>query len=279
MIVPNVVPPVAPYASFMIRLQFLGGGKMAEALIGGLLDSQWATVDEIAVVERYPERTEQLRKRFEGLHVGDAPHANVATVIAVKPQDIDGAMHSLMGLAPGRVLSIAAGISTRQLAAGLDDSTAVVRCMPNTPALVGAGASAVAAGPGATNDDVAWASSILDAVGLVITVAEDDIDAVTGLSGSGPGYVFLFVEALAAAGEQAGLSPEHAQALARQTVAGSGKLLAESPLDPATLRTNVTSPGGTTQAGLQSLTDNGFGQLIADAVQAATERSRELGQQ
>ena len=153
----------------------------------------------------------------------------------------------------------------------------IIRCMPNTPALVGAGASAIAAGPTATEDDLDWAESILSAVGIVERVDESDLDAVTGLSGSGPAYVFHLGEALMAAATTQGLAPEVADRLTRQTLLGAALLLSESGEDPAVLRENVTSPGGTTAAGLAQFADADFMGLIDRVVAAAVERSRELG--
>ncbi len=260
-----------------LRLQFLGGGKMAEALIGGLLSARWAAANELAVVERYPDRREYLRTAVPGLVVSDGPVAHTPTLVAVKPQDIHEALRSLHGLAPGRVLSIAAGITTGTLEAALDAGTVVVRCMPNTPALVGKGASAIAAGSLADEGDLDWAASILEAVGIVERVDEPTIDAVTGLSGSGPAYVFLLAELLADAGVAVGLERDVAIRLANQTVIGAARLLDESDQDAATLRTNVTSPGGTTAAGLASFAADDLAAVVGRAVRAAADRSRELG--
>jgi pyrroline-5-carboxylate reductase len=176
-----------------------------------------------------------------------------------------------------RVLSIAAGVPTAALEAALGDGARVVRAMPNTPALVGAGVSAIAAGRAAGDEDLAWAAEILGAVGDVVTVPEHLLDAVTGLSGSGPAYVFLVVEALIDAGVLAGLPREVAERLAVGTVAGAGRLLAETGQSPADARAAVTSPGGTTAAGLRVLEAAGVRAAFLEAVAAATERSRELG--
>ena len=149
--------------------------------------------------------------------------------------------------------------------------------MPNTPALIGAGASAICAGSGATDDDMAWAETVLGAVGVVVRVPEKQLDAVTGLSGSGPAYVFLVAEALAEAGVLNGLPRDTAETLAFQTLAGAARLLAEGDSGPADLRAAVTSPGGTTAAGLAELERHGARAAFLDAVTAATRRSRELG--
>jgi pyrroline-5-carboxylate reductase len=195
----------------------------------------------------------------------------------VKPDVVPAILPGLADAGVRRVLSIAAGVRTGAIEAGLGAGAVVVRCMPNTPALVGQGAAAVAAGSHASTDDLDWAAGILSAVGLVVTVDEPELDAVTGLSGSGPAYVFLLAEGLIAAGIAEGLEPETADALARQTLLGAATLLSRSGEDPAVLRTNVTSKGGTTAAGLAVFAEAGFLDLVADVVTAAAERSRELG--
>jgi pyrroline-5-carboxylate reductase len=176
-----------------------------------------------------------------------------------------------------RVLSIAAGVTITRLEAALPVGTPVVRAMPNTPALVGAGAAAIAGGAAATDDDLAWAEGVLGAVGSVVRVPESMLDAVTGLSGSGPAYVFLVVEALTDAGVAAGLPRPTAEALAQATFVGAARLLDESDDSPEALRAMVTSPGGTTEAGLRELERHDLRAAFLDAVTAATARSRELG--
>ena len=176
-----------------------------------------------------------------------------------------------------RVLSIAAGITLDRLEAELPPGTPVVRAMPNTPALVGAGASAIAGGEAAGPDDLEWAARILDAVGLVVRVSEKQLDAVTGLSGSGPGYVFLVAESMIEAGVLVGLPRDVATRLVVQTLLGSAQLLHETGSSPAELKAGVTSPGGTTAAGLRRLEEGGVRAAFLAAVDAATARSRELG--
>ena len=255
----------------------IGGGKMAEALLGGMIEHGWAPVDEFHVVEPSEERRSELDAAMPGLSLGDRPVADVDAVIAVKPHIVGAVLGGLKEAGVHRVLSIAAGVRTPAIEAGLGEAAAVVRCMPNTPALVGQGAAAIAGGAHAGDADLEWATSILSAVGLVVTVDEADLDAVTGLSGSGPAYVFHLAEALIAAGIAEGLSPETADALARQTLLGAATLLSQSGEDPAVLRTNVTSKGGTTAAGLAVFAEADFVGLVADVVRAATDRSRELG--
>ena len=262
----------------MVRLQVIGGGKMGEALLVGLVDSGWATADELHVVEPDPARQEAVEAAVPGVSVASEPVSGADAVIAVKPDVVATVLPALAGAGVGRVLSIAAGVRTDAVEAGLPAGTPVVRAMPNTPALVGRGAAAIAPGSAAAPDDLAWARGILEAVGTVAEVTEADLDAVTGLSGSGPAYLFRLAEALRAAGTAQGLDPGTADALTRQTLLGAATLLASSGEDPGRLRENVTSPGGTTAAGLAVLDSADFMGLIDRVVDAATKRSRELGQ-
>jgi pyrroline-5-carboxylate reductase len=260
------------------KLQVVGGGKMGEALLAGLLARGWAPVESMRVVEVVPSRAEALRAAFPGLVVAGEPSVADGHVIAVKPGDVDAACRSLAHEGSrSPVLSIAAGVPIARLEGELAPETPVVRAMPNTPALVGAGAAAIAPGSCAGDDEVAWAESILGAVGTVVRVDESLLDAVTGLSGSGPAYVFLVVEALVEGGVLAGLPRPIAATLATQTVLGAARLLDESPEGPEALRAAVTSPAGTTAAGLRALEAGGVRAAILDAVMAATERSRQLG--
>lgn len=250
---------------------------MGEALVGGLIEAGWAPADEITVVEPVPERREQLAKAHDGLAVVDAATEVGDVLIAVKPNHCEAVCSSLAAMGPGRVLSIAAGVTTASLEAWLPAGTRVIRAMPNTPSLVGTGMAALAAGTRADADDLGWASTILSSVGEVVVLAESALDAVTGVSGSGPAYVFLLAEALMAAGVGVGLDAGTADTLVRQTLLGAAKLLVESGEDPAQLRENVTSPGGTTAAGLAVFEAADLRGLVAGVVEAATERSRELG--
>jgi len=259
------------------RLSIIGGGRMGDALLGGLLVSGWATADELAVVEALPARRDELAAARPGVAVlADAEPAE-SVVIAVKPGDVEAAVRTAVAAGAGRVLSIAAGVTIATLEGAAGGTVPVVRAMPNTPALVGKGASAIAPGNHATDDDVAWARSVLGSVGTVVEVTEAQLDAVTGLSGSGPAYVFLVVEAMVDAGVLAGLPRPTAAALVQQTVLGAATLLAEGDDGPEALRAAVTSPGGTTAAGLRALESAGVRSAFIDAVVAATARSRELG--
>lgn len=247
---------------------------MGEALVAGLVGSGWAPTEEIVVVEALPARRDELAATHPGLDVRSSALDGLDTVLAVKPGD---AAASLDGLAPSRVLSIAAGVTTAALEATLPDGTPVVRAMPNTPALVGAGAAAIAAGSAAVAEDLDWAEEVLGAVGSVVRVPEGQLDAVTGLSGSGPAYVFLVAEALIDAGVLVGLPRPASRELAVQTLLGAARLLDETGETPEVLRAQVTSPGGTTAAGLRALEAGGVRAAVIDAVVAATDRSRELG--
>jgi pyrroline-5-carboxylate reductase len=255
----------------------MGGGRMGEALVAGLIAAGWAGASDIVVVEAIEARRKELAGAHAGLQVVADPVAAEGAVVAVKPGDVEGACRQLASVSPGRVLSIAAGVTLRNLEGWLGDGVPVVRAMPNTPALVGAGAAAVAPGTNAGDADLAWAQEILGAVGTVVRVSEPLLDAVTGLSGSGPAYVFLVAEALIDAGVLAGLPRDVSTTLAIQTLLGSARMLAESGDGPETLRAAVTSPGGTTAAGLRVLEDKAVRSAFLEAVAAATERSKQLG--
>ena len=261
----------------MARLQLIGGGKMGEALLVGLVSRGWAGPDALHVVEPDPVRQRVIAAAVPGVSVGDRPVDGADTVIAVKPDVVATVLPSLATASVRRVLSIAAGVRTSSIEAGLPEGTSVVRAMPNTPALVGRGVAAIAPGSAASAADLDWAAGILEAVGTVTAVDESELDAVTGLSGSGPAYLFRLAEALRAAGAAQGLDPATADALTRQTLLGAAALLVESGEDPGRLRENVTSPGGTTAAGLAVMDAADFMGLIDRVVEAATQRSRELG--
>jgi len=257
-----------------LLLQVVGGGKMGEALVGGLVARGWAPAEAIGVVEPVEARRAALAAAVPGLVLLDAPVGGVDALLAVKPDVVPAVC---AGLDVPRVLSIAAGVRTDRIEAALGRPVPVVRAMPNTPSLVGLGAAAVAPGAHAGAEDLAWAAGILGAVGIVVEVAEHELDAVTGVSGSGPAYVFLLAEALRDAAMAEGLAPAVAVALVEQTLLGAATLLAASEDPPEVLRANVTSPNGTTAAGLAAFEAAGFRALVADVVRAATDRSRALG--
>lgn len=257
-----------------VALSIIGGGNMGSALLGGLLHAGWSTTD-IVVVEVDEGKRQDLAHRFGVTCVSDIVSCH-GVVVAVKPAGVVDVCRRLREVGVSRVLSIAAGVSTSAMQDALGDTAVAVRAMPNTPALVGEGASVIAGSAACNDDDLDWAESILQSVGIVIRVNEDDIDAVTALAGSGPGYLFLMAEALIDAGVSEGLSREVATALVRQLFKGSGALLASSPLDAGTLREQVTSPGGTTAAGLAVFQDAGLREIVNKVVHAAAARSREM---
>jgi len=257
------------------KLQVIGGGRMGAALVSGLVHAGWAPVGQLRVVEAVDARRAELAEQFPGLDVAADPAEAAGSVVAVKPGDVDSVVRAIAPLSP-RILSIAAGVPLARLEAAAGPDVRVVRAMPNTPALIGAGAAAIAGGSTADSDDLSWARSLLSAVGTVVTVPESLLDAVTGLSGSGPAYVFLIAEALIDAGVLAGLPRDTAAALAIQTLVGSARLLAEGADGPEALRAAVTSPGGTTAAGLRVLEQRGVRAALMDAVVAARDRSAEL---
>jgi pyrroline-5-carboxylate reductase len=257
-------------------LAVIGGGNMGAALLGGLLAGAVIRAEQVVLVELYPERREQLTEMFPGVAVTDRVVPCRSAVLAVKPPDIVAVAAEAAAAGAERVLSIAAGVTIAAIEWAVGDGVVVLRAMPNTPALVGEGVSALAAGQRASADDLDWAESILAGVGLVVRLDEHHIDAVTGLTGSGPAYVFLAAEALVEAGVTAGLPRETVEPMVTQLLVGSSKLLAERG-DPAGLRAMVTSPGGTTAAGLRVLEERATRGALIDAVVAATARSRELG--
>jgi pyrroline-5-carboxylate reductase len=250
---------------------------MGEALLAGLITADWAPVEDLAVAEKVAARRDELAASYPGLTVVDEPIAADGAIVAVKPGDVPDACRALATAGTGRVLSIAAGVTLETLETALGAGVPVVRAMPNTPALVGAGAGAIAGGSATTGPDLDWAEGLLRAVGTVVRVPEHLLDAVTGLSGSGPAYVFLVAEALIEGGVLAGLPRDVAVELATHTLLGASKLLAEGSATPEALRAQVTSPGGTTAAGLRALEAAGVRSAFLEAVAAATERSRELG--
>ena len=259
------------------RLVVVGGGRMGEALVAGLLAAGWASAGDVLVVEPVASRRTELSERYPGLGVAAEPARGDGAVVAVKPADVEAACRALAAAGAGRVLSIAAGVPLARLEDWLGGGVPVVRAMPNTPALVGCGAAAIAPGTAAGDDDLTWAGELLSAVGSVERVDERLLDAVTGLSGSGPAYVFMVAEALIDAGVHAGLTRPVSRALVVQTLLGSARLLAESGDEPEALRAAVTSPGGTTAAGLRALEARALRSALLEAVAAATERSRQLG--
>jgi pyrroline-5-carboxylate reductase len=259
-------------------LVLLGCGKMGSALLRGWLSGG---VPESAVHVIEPNPSDWLRGTGVAVN-GPLPEAPAVALVAVKPQMMGEALPAMVSLGGGRtlILSIAAGTSLKAFEAAFGAGTPVVRAMPNTPAAIGRGISAIIGNAQATEAQMALAEALLSAVGEVVRLeSEGQMDAVTAVSGSGPAYVFHLIEAMAAAGEAEGLAPELALQLARATVAGAGALALETGEDPGKLRRDVTSPNGTTQAGLGVLMDEtaGLPPLIRRTVRAAAARSEELG--
>lgn len=274
-------PAVSPATSPWPRLAFIGGGHMAQAIIGGLRQGGMSA-DLMQVVEPQAELRDRLASQWQLSSVAQPGEAlaHVDMVVwAVKPQVFaQAAAPCRAWVARAAHLSIMAGVRCHTISAATG-SDAVVRAMPNTPALIGQGMAALYAQPQTSVVQQQWAQSVLAATGQTLWVSrEEDLDAVTALSGSGPAYVFYFLEAMMQAGEEMGLSAAQARQLAQQTFAGAAALAAGSPLSPAQLREQVTSKGGTTQAALSSLHDSGVAQAIVRALHAARDRARELGQ-
>lgn len=266
------------------RLGFLGAGNMAAALIKGLLHGKVMPADRIVASDVKAERLEQLQAAH-GIWTTTDNHALLrdsdVVVLAVKPQVIDKVLTEVGGdIRPDQlVVSVAAGVPVEALEGRLPKGSRVVRAMPNTPATVQAGATAIAGGAHASADDLRIARELFEAVGRVVVLDETLLDAVTGLSGSGPAYVMLIIEALADGGVKVGLHRDTALLLAAQTVFGSAKLLLETGEHPGRLKDMVTSPGGTAIAGLHTLESGALRKTLIDAVEAATKRSVELGEQ
>lgn len=257
-------------------LGVIGGGNMGSALVRGLLAGDFSA-DQIVIVEKDTARIAELKREFANVEVATKLPKCESVVLAVKPTDVLEVCGSLGECGVRQILSIAAGVKITTIENAITKGVAVIRAMPNTPALIGQGASAMAAGKNCSAENVAWAKKILLGVGTVVEVEENLLDAVTGLSGSGPAYVFLLAESLIAAGVQQGLTEQVSNELVRQLLVGSSLLLAESSETPEQLRKKVTSPNGTTAAGIAELLGKQFTEIIAGAVNAATARSKELG--
>lgn len=262
------------------RVGVLGGGVMGEAIVGAVLRAGVA-VDDVAVSERYAARATEISERY-GVRSADraakvAGRADVV-VVAVKPGDVETVLAEISPVlrAGTLVVSVAAGLPTAWYEARLPEGTPVVRVMPNTPAVVGQGAAAISAGSAATDEHLRTTELLLAATGLVIRVPEGQLDAVTAISGSGPAYVFYLVDALAEAGVLLGLARSQALELAIATFRGSAALLTETGEHPVVLRERVSSPGGTTVAGLRELDAHGVRAAVLAAAEAARDRSREL---
>ena len=258
----------------------MGVGAMGGALLGGLLNSDWEPAD-VTLIEALPARADELRETTgcrTVRHPAEGITNQPAVVLAVKPQHIDPALEQLAGaITPASLLiALVAGVRIARYEAALP-GVPVIRTMPNTPALLGEGVTALAPGSGAGPGHVRLARAVLSAVGEVVETPEPLLDAVTALSGSGPAYVYRLAEALAEAGERAGLDPGDALMMARRTIKGAGAMMCASPDHPSELRRRVTSPQGVTEAALAVMEAGGFVELVQRAVAAGAERSRQLG--
>jgi pyrroline-5-carboxylate reductase len=266
------------------KIGFLGAGRMATALAKGLVKAGLMKPESIAASDPIEAARAGFARAVPGATVTERNSPLLSTadvvVLAVKPQKMSEVLAEIGGAIPvsSLVVSIAAGVTLRRLAAGLPQRQRIVRVMPNTPALIGEGASAYSLGEYATADDGQLVENLLGAVGAAFEVPESMLDAVTGLSGSGPAFVYSMIEALTNGGVAAGLPTTLAGELAARTAAGAAQMVLATGQSPAALREQVTSPGGTTLAGLAVLNERAFGDAVASAVLAATRRSAELGQ-
>lgn len=265
-----------------LRVGFLGAGKMATALAKGWLTAGLVAKEQLLASDPVAEARSHFRE-VVGIEPGNDNRAVVRgadlLVLAVKPQNVEGLLQEIGPLVESRhlLISIAAGVTLEKMATILAKKLRLVRVMPNTPCLVGASASAYALGSHATPEDGQLVHRLLSSVGLAVATPERLLDAVTGLSGSGPAYVFQMIEALSDGGVRVGLPRDVATKLAAQTLYGAAKLLLETGLHPGVLKDQVASPGGTTIAGLHAMERAGVRAGLMNAVEAATERSRELG--
>ena len=266
-----------------MRIAFLGGGNMASALIGGLI-AKGNDPRSISVIEMSPAARDKLGARYP-IHLSTAPDAVMqradVLVLAVKPQDMKRALASISGFSKEKlIVSVAAGITLKSLTRWLDGHRKIVRCMPNTPALIGAGISGLFASPEVEQKEREIAETILRAVGEVVWMPEERLlDPVTAVSASGPAYVFWFIEQLAASAEQLGIPKDAALKMAKQTVLGAAQLASQSAESPATLRKNVTSKGGTTEAALNVFDEEKLAERFQRAVAAASKRGEEMGRE
>ena len=268
-------------AVVMHTLGLIGGGRMAEALISGVLSSRLFEPGTICVADPDVTRQDHLKRHY-GVQVSrvndEVVRASDIVMLAVKPQVLADVLRGMgTGVGHRLVVSVAAGVPICRIQEFLGPQTSIIRAMPNTPAMVGAGMTALAVGPGVGPEAVARVQQIFEAVGKVALLEERLMDAVTGLSGSGPAYIFLAIEAMADGGVKMGLPRETASILAAQTVLGAARMVLESGQHPARLKDQVASPGGTTIAGLHRLEQGGLRAVLMDAVEAATRRSQELG--
>ncbi|HTR33005.1 MAG TPA: pyrroline-5-carboxylate reductase [Gaiellaceae bacterium] len=264
------------------RIAIVGAGRLGESLLRGFLSSGWRTADDLVVTARRPERRAELTERY-GVDAiesnADAVAGARLAIVAVKPQDVDGVLEEISSaVSPDHtLLSVAAGVTTSWIESHLPAGARVVRSMPNAPALVHEGIAGISPGKSATDVDLALAEEALGHLGAVVRLQEKDLDAVTAISGSGPAYFALLAEAMIEAGLLLGLSRDVSTRLVVQTMLGSALLLRDEKMHPVELREAVTSPGGTTTRAIRELELSGVRAAFLNAINAATERSRELG--
>jgi pyrroline-5-carboxylate reductase len=265
-----------------LRLGFIGAGRMATALAKGFVSAGLAKSAQLLASDPLPAAAEEFARMTGGRTVAENRQVAAESEVlflAVKPQQMNEVLNQLRGTLAKKhlVISIAAGIPLSTIQQGLGDGPRLVRVMPNTPCLVGQGASAYCLGPGATAEDGSMVGQLLSAVGRAVEVPEKLLDAVTGLSGSGPAFVYVMIEALSDGGVNVGLPRDVATLLAAQTVLGAAQMVLQTTQHPGVLKDQVASPGGTTIAGLQALEEHGLRASLIAAVEAATNRSIELG--
>jgi pyrroline-5-carboxylate reductase len=264
-----------------MKLGFIGAGKMGSALLGGALRTNFCRPEEVLVHDVHAPSVQEASTRWPGIRSAASNREIFAEsdliLVCVKPQDVRATLAEAASEANDRlVISIAAGIALEQLESWSENRHRVVRVMPNTPALVGQGASAFALGLRATEADSDTVTALFGGIGVATRVKEEQLDAVTGLSGSGPAYIYTIIEALSDGGVREGLPRALSLQLAAQTVAGAAAMVLQTGEHPAALRDQVTSPGGTTIAGLAKLEEKGLRSALIEAVRAATQRSKEL---
>ena len=270
-----------PSPTLAQKLSFVGGGRMAEALINGVLSAGGYTAEQIHVADPNTARLDHLKTQY-GVQIGVTNHEAAASsdvvVLAVKPQVMAEVLKEIGDVLTKRlVISVVAGVRLGRIIEACGPQARIIRAMPNTPAMIGEGMTALAIGAGVEESEMRCARQIFESVGRVVRVDERFMDAVTGLSGSGPAYVFLMIEAMVDGGVKMGLPRETASLLAAQTVLGAARMVLKTGDHPARLKDQVASPGGTTIAGWHRLEQGGLRGVLIDAVEAATKRSQELG--
>ncbi|MFD1018976.1 pyrroline-5-carboxylate reductase [Thalassobacillus hwangdonensis] len=270
---------------FNKRVAFLGAGSMAEAMISGMVESGNVAAEQITVTNRSNEaRLQQINEKY-GVRTAQKDQLNYEEIdvfiLAMKPKDIDGVLSSIKeNIHADQVLiSVLAGISTSYMEEGLNDGQQVIRAMPNTSSMMRESATAICPGKHAAMDNILDAKTLLESIGQVYVIEEDKMDVFTGIAGSGPAYFYYLMEHIEKTGVEAGLDKETAKEIGAQTILGAAKMMMEQEESPAQLRENVTSPHGTTAAGLDALSDHGGGKAISEAVKGAAKRSREMSKQ